>query len=217
MLDHLSTYFDRHTLSHPRVTLVALATIPVVAIGWTAWPPPYQLDERVLRDTVLYLLVPGVVIAAAPRKVGFSINRETLRATAALTLAVAPLYVVAASIPSVRAIYPLWDTSLAVPDFLVHVLGIVAIVTAVETYYRGVLCVALGHLGPASVLVHLPLYVYVHLPHGLLETAVSALTGVFFGAVAYRTRSVVPTITAHAVGLAMLDLFVLLPPVVPWL
>jgi hypothetical protein len=217
MFNRLRASFDRRTLARPRLTLAALATIPVVAVGWAAWPPPYQLDERVLRDTVLYLLVPGVVIAAAPRRVGFTLDREILRATALLTLAVTPLYIVAASIPSVRAIYPLWETSLALPDALVHVLGIVAIVTAVETYYRGVLCVALGHLGPASILAHLPLYVYVHLPHGLLETGVSALTGLFFGAVAYRTKSVVPTITAHAVGLATLDLFVLLPPVIPWL
>jgi hypothetical protein len=217
MLPRIHSYLGWRTLAKSRFALIALATIPVVAVGWTAWPPPYQLDERVFRDATLYLLVPGVLILLAPRRVGFTVDRDTLRATVLLTLAVVPLYVVAASIPSVRAIYPLWDTSLAIPEFLVHTLGIVAVVTAVETYFRGVLCVGVRQFGPASVLVHLPLYVYVHLPHGYLETTVSALTGLFFGAIAYRTNSVVPTITAHAVGLATLDLFVLLPPVVPWL
>lgn len=199
----------------PSWTVAALSSMGVVLIGWTLWSTSTLL-ERVIRDAVLYLFVPLLLATIYREKIGWTVDREAIQMTIALTLLVLPFYVVGSALPAVRNAYPMWETSLAFSELLPHVFGLLILAVAVETYYRGLLCVGLRRFGPVCVFIHIPLYVYVHLPNPTIEVILSAFAGLLFGSVAYKTNSIVPTVTAHFIGLVALDLLVLLPPLFTW-
>lgn len=195
----------------PSWTAVVLSSMGVVAIGWTLWSTS-TLAERLVRDTLMYLFIPFLLAAIYREKIGWTVDRDAIRMTVLLTLLVLPFYVVGSTFPAVRNAYPMWETGLSLSEFLPHVVGLLAITVAVETYYRGFLCIGLRRLGPVCVFVHIPLYVYVHWSNPPIEVILSAFAGLLFGYVAYKTNSIVPTVTAHFIGLVVLDILVLQPP-----
>lgn len=173
------------------------------------------LDERVLRDTVVFVGGPAALVFAHGRDlgaIGWRVDRRALRDALALALFVLPFYLVGSSLPSIRAYYPMWATSPALGAFVLHAVKQLVVVIAAETYYRGLLCVGVREFGPKSVLISPLLYAFHHVGKPPIELLLSAPTDVLFGAVGYHSRSILPSVVAHGLGLALLDWLVLHPP-----
>ena len=195
-----------------RALLVGL----VVSVLWSLWDVPADsLTLRAVRDAILFILIPGALAVVHGRDLGWRLDRDALRNTLLLAAFVLPFYLVGSSLPTVRTYYPMWETSLAVADFVPHALKQLIVVIAAETYYRGLLCVGVRELGFKSVFISPVLYVFHHVGKPPIELLLSGPTDVLFGAVDYRSRSILPSVVAHGLGLALLDWLVLHPPLLP--
>jgi hypothetical protein len=188
----------------------------VLAVVWSLWRvPPTSLRARLVRDVVVFVCLPVALAVGYGRDLGWRVDRRTLRHTAALALFVTPFYVVGASLPTIRAYYPMWATDTALVAFLPHALAQFVVAAAAETYYRGLLCVGVREIGFRSVFISPVVYAAHHVHKPPVELLLSAPTDVLFGAVDYRSRSILPSVVAHGLGLALLDWLVLHPPLVP--
>ncbi len=192
-----------------------LAAGAVLGVAWSLLPSDPTLADRAARDLLLFVVVPGALSVAYRRRIGLRVDRRAVRNAVFLAAFVTPFYVVGSTLPTVRSFYPMWDTSTALADFLPHVVAQFLVALAAETYYRGLLCVGLRELGPAAVLISPVLYAAHHASKPPVELLLSAPTDVLFGAVDYRSRSILPSVVAHGLGLALLDWLVLHPPVLP--
>ncbi len=188
----------------------------VLTVLWSVWPHPGgDLTLRVVRDTVLFVVAPLALAVTHGRHVGWRVDRRALRNTAALAAFVVPFYLVGSTLPTIRAYYPMWETSPALPAFLPHALKQLVVVVAAETYYRGLLCVGVRHVGFKSVFVSPVVYALHHVHKPPIELVLSGPTDVLFGAVDYDANSILPSVVAHGLGLALLDWLVMQPPVFP--
>ncbi|MFC4449295.1 CPBP family intramembrane glutamic endopeptidase [Halorussus aquaticus] len=170
------------------------------------------LHERLVRDTVVYILAPLALAVRHGRHLGYRIDRTAIRNTVLLSLFVLPFYVVGSSLPTIRAYYPMWETSPALGRFLPHALMQFVIALAAETYYRGLLCVGVREIGFKSVFISPVVYAFHHMYKPPVELMLSGPTDVLFGAVDYKSNSILPSVVAHGIGLALLDWLVLHPP-----
>jgi len=186
-----------------------------LAVLWAHVPIPHGLWSRVAHDLVLFVIAPTALALLHGRHIGYRIDRRALRNTALLAAFVVPFYVLGSTLPTVRAFYPMWRTSTALGEFLPHAVGQLLIAFAAETYYRGLLCVGVREIGAGSVFISPVLYAIHHVGKPPVELLLSGPVDVLFGAVDYRSRSILPSIVAHGFGLALLDWLVLNPPVVP--
>ncbi|ESS07580.1 MAG: CAAX protease self-immunity [uncultured archaeon A07HB70] len=193
----------------------ALAVGAAVGLVWSLLPDGPSLADRAVRDLLLFVVVPGALAVGHRRRLGWRVDRRAVRNAARLAAFVAPFYVVGSTLPTVRAFYPMWHTSTALASFLPHALAQLLVVLAAETYYRGLLCVGVRELGPAAVLISPVLYAVHHAGKPPVELLLSAPTDVLFGAVDYHSRSILPSVVAHGLGLVFLDWLVLHPPVLP--
>lgn len=186
-----------------------------VALGaaWSLWDlPVHTLPWRLLRDLALFVVGPGVLALVHGRHLGWRVDRRAVRNAALLAAFVLPFYLVGSSLPTVRAYYPMWETTAALDRFLPHALGQLLVVVAAETYYRGLLCVGVRDLGPKSALVSPVVYALHHAGKPPVELLLSGPTDVLFGLVDYDCESILPSVVAHGLGLALLDWLVLHPP-----
>ncbi|RCU46353.1 CPBP family intramembrane metalloprotease [Haloplanus salinus] len=203
----------RSRLSWVQTSLLAGLALAVL---WSLWSvPSTSLDARLVRDVTLFVGLPGALALARGRDLGWRVDRRALRNTVLLAAFVTPFYVVGSSLPTIRAYYPMWETSTAVVDFVPHAIAQFAVAAAAETYYRGLLCVGVRELGFKSVFISPVVYAVHHVHKPPIELLLSAPTDVLFGAVDYRSESILPSVVAHGFGLALLDWLVLHPPVVP--
>jgi hypothetical protein len=203
----------RSRLSWVQTSLLAGLALAVL---WSLWSvPSTSLDARLVRDVTLFVGLPGALALARGRDLGWRVDRRALRNTVLLAAFVTPFYVVGSSLPTIRAYYPMWETSTAVADFVPHAIAQFAVAAAAETYYRGLLCVGVRELGVKSVFISPVVYAVHHVHKPPIELLLSAPTDVLFGAVDYRSESILPSVVAHGFGLALLDWLVLHPPVVP--
>jgi len=187
-----------------------------LSVLWSLWSvPSTNLSARVVRDLTLFICVPGVLAIVRGRDLGWRVDRRVLRNTVALALFVAPFYVAGASLPTIRSYYPMWATDTALVQFLPHAAAQFVVAAAAETYYRGLLCVGVRELGFKSVFISPVVYAFHHVHKPPIELLMSAPTDVLFGAVDYRSESIVPSVVAHGFGLALLDWLVLHPPLIP--
>jgi hypothetical protein len=187
-----------------------------LTLAWGYWSVPSgALTQRVIRDVVVFLIAPVVLAVAHGRNLGWRVDRRALRNTLLLAAFVLPFYLVGSALPTIREFYPMWQTSTALGDFLPHALQQLLIVLAAETYYRGLLCVGVRELGFKSVLISPVVYALHHAGKPPIELVLSGPTDVLFGAVDYKSVSILPSIVAHGLGLALLDWLVLHDPVVP--
>jgi hypothetical protein len=193
----------------------ALVAGAVLGLGWSLLPEGPPLADRAVRDLLLFVVAPGALALAHGRRLGWRVDRRALRNAGLLAATVTPFYVVGSTLPSVRAFYPMWSTSTALSAFLPHVVAQFLVALAAETYYRGLLCVSVRELGPVAVLVSPVVYAAHHVGKPPVELLLSGPTDVLFGAVDYRSRSILPSVVAHGLGLALLDWLVLRPPVLP--
>ena len=188
----------------------------VVSVLWGLWRVPSDsLTLRTVRDTVVFVLIPGTLATVHGRDLGWRVDRNVVRNTLLLAAFVLPFYLVGSSLPSVRAYYPMWETSLAAGEFLPHAAKQFVVVIAAETYYRGLLCVGVREIGFKSVFISPVLYAFHHVGKPPVELLLSGPTDVLFGAVDYQSRSILPSIVAHGLGLVLLDWLVLRPPLIP--
>ncbi len=198
----------------PSLTWVRLSLLVGVALTavWTAWSSQ-GIDARLVRDGVTFLLVPMVLGAVYGRKLGWRVDRRAIRNAVLLALFVLPFYVVGSSLPTIRAYYPMWglDSSHAAA-FWPHAAKQFVIVLAAETYYRGLLCVGVREIGFKSVFISPIAYALAHTAKPPVELVLSGPTDVLFGAVDYRSNSILPSVVAHGAGLGLLDWLVLHPP-----
>jgi hypothetical protein len=173
------------------------------------------LNERLVRDTVVYVLAPVALGVRHGRHLGYQVDRRAIRNTVLLSLFVLPFYVVGSSLPTIRSYYPMWETSAAFAEFFPHALKQFLIALAAETYYRGLLCVGVREIGFKSVFISPVVYAFHHLYKPPIELVLSAPTDVLFGAVDYKSESILPSVVAHGVGLCVLDWLVLHEPLIP--
>jgi hypothetical protein len=204
--------FDRLRLSWVRVSLLWGGVLAVVWMAWSDAAGSAGLWARAARDGIVYLAGPGVLAWLYGERLGWRVDREALRNTLLLAAFVLPFYLVGSSLPTVRAYYPMWGTSPALGAFLPHAVGQFVIVLAAETYFRGLLCVGVRELGPKSVFISPVLYALQHAAKPPIELLLSGPTDVLFGAVDYRSGSILPSVVAHGLGLILLDWLVLHPP-----
>ncbi len=196
-----------------RTLLVGL----VLSVLWSAWQVPRgNLTMRALRDTVVFIALPAALAITHGRHLGWRVDRRALRNAVLIALFVLPFYLVGSSLPSIRAYYPMWETSTALSAFLPHALQQFVVVVAAETYYRGLLCVGVrDELGFKSVFISPVVYALHHVGKPPIELLLSGPTDVLFGAVDYDANSILPSIVAHGLGLVLLDWLVLHPPILP--
>nr|WP_225741155.1 CPBP family intramembrane glutamic endopeptidase [Halorussus halophilus] len=192
----------------------ALVAGAVLTLVWMSWDVR-GLNERLVRDTLVYILAPLALAVRHGRHLGFRVDRTALRNTLLLSLFVVPFYVVGSSLPTIRHYYPMWETGAALNEFLPHALKQFIVALAAETYYRGLLCVGVREIGFKSVFISPFLYAIHHLYKPPIELMLSAPTDVLFGAVDYKSQSILPSVVAHGIGLGVLDWLVLHEPLIP--
>jgi hypothetical protein len=202
----------------PRLSWVQTSLLAglCIAVLWSLWSVPrHSLDARLVRDVTVFVGLPGALALARGRDLGWRVNRRALRNTLLLAAFVTPFYVVGSSLPTIRAYYPMWETNTALAEFVPHALAQFVVAAAAETYYRGLLCVGVREIGFKSVFISPVVYAIHHVHKPPIELLLSAPTDVLFGAVDYKSESILPSVVAHGFGLALLDWLVLHPPVVP--
>lgn len=188
----------------------ALVSGVLLVVAFELWSVP-TLQERLVRDGLLFLAVPLALGALVGRRLGWTVDRRAVGAAIALTAAIVPIYVVGSTLPSVRAGYPMGGP-LPAGGFPQRALTLVVLVVATETLYRGLLCVGIREIGPISILVSPVLYAFQHLGGVPLAIVLSAPADVLFGASDYYADSILPSIAAHSVGLVLLEWLVRQPP-----
>ncbi len=191
----------------------ALLVAAVVLVLWANWSTD-TITERVVRDTLLYLVVPLGLGLAHGRRIGWRVDRRAVRDTLLLSLFVLPFYLVGSTLPSVREFYPIWETT---PDlgFVPHAVQLFVLALATETYFRGLLCVGVRDLGAKCIFISPIVYALLHASKPPIELVLSGPTDVLFGAVDYHADSILPSVVAHGCGLVLLDWLVLHEPIFP--
>lgn len=178
---------------------------------WGNWATT-GLTERVVKDVVIYILIPGALAITHGRHLGWRVDRRAIRNTALLALFVLPFYLLGSSLPSIRSYYPMWHTTPHLGDFVPHAIKLFLLALATETYFRGLLCVGVRDLGPKCVFISPVVYALMHSGKPPIEFALSGPTDVLFGAVDYHSDSILPSVVAHGCGLVLLDWLVLREP-----
>jgi hypothetical protein len=202
-----------HSLTWVQRSLLAGAVFGAL---WSLWAVPWwSLPLRVVRDLTLFVVGPAVLALTHGRSLGWRVDRRALKNTLLLAAFVFPFYLVGSSLPTIRAYYPMWETSTALGAFLPHAVGQIFVVVAAETYYRGLLCVGVREIGFKSVFISPVVYALHHVGKPPIELLLSGPTDVLFGAVDYRSNSILPSIVAHGFGLVLLDWLVMHDPVIP--
>lgn len=207
------------TFEWSRLSWVQLSLLwgAVLAAVWMAFEHAGAngFRARVARDAVVYLAGPAVLGWMYGNRLGWRVDRIALKNTLLLALFVLPFYVVGSSLPTVRAYYPMWQVEPTIVSFFPHAVGQFVIALAAETYFRGLLCVGVRELGFKSVFISPILYVFQHAQKPPIELLLAGPTDVLFGAVDYRSNSILPSVVAHGLGLCLLDWLVLHPPFLP--
>ncbi len=189
----------------------SLLTGALLTILWTNLVRP-GLDNRIVFDGLFLFAGPLALALTHGKRIGWRINRVAVRNAILLSLFVLPFYLVGSTLPTIRAFYPMWETSTAPAEFVPHALKLFFLALAAETYYRGLLCVGVSDLGFKAVFISPVVYMFHHLGKPPIEFLLSGPTDVLFGAVDYKSNSILPSVIAHGAGLVLLDWLVLHDP-----
>ncbi|WP_226479661.1 CPBP family glutamic-type intramembrane protease [Natrinema amylolyticum] len=200
---------DRVRLSWVQQSLLLGA---VLTILWMRVVPA-DLTRRVAVDAVLLIGGPLALALSQGKRIGWRIDRVAIRNSILLAVFVLPFYVVGSTLPTIRAFYPIWETSAAPAAFIPHAIKLFVLALAAETYYRGLLCVGVKRLGFVAVFISPVVYMLHHASKPPIEFVLSGPTDVLFGAIDYKSDSILPSVVAHGGGLVLLDWLVLHDPV----
>lgn len=212
---HVSGVADR-LRAVPPTPWVGLALVfgAAIAVLRVSWDVP-GIDARLARDLTIFVALPALLAVRYDGDIGWRIDRTAVRDAALLAVFVAPFYVVGSTLPTVREFYPIWGTTLAFGDFLPHAVQLFLVAFAVETYYRGLLCVGVRDLGFRCVLISPVVYALLHTGKPPVEVLLAGPTDLLFGAVDYNSGSILPSTVAHGCGYVLLDYLVLRDPLLP--
>ena len=205
-VDWARTQFDRLSWFQKSLLMGAVLTLL-----WMHFVPG-DLGRRTVVDSVLLIGGPLALGLTHGRHIGWTINRVAIRNAVLLSMFVLPFYLIGSTLPTIRAYYPMWETSAAMGDFLPHALQLFTLALAAETYYRGLLCVGVREIGFKAVLISPIVYMIHHASKPPIEFLLSGPTDVLFGAVDYKSNSILPSVIAHGAGLVLLDWLVLHDP-----
>ncbi len=170
------------------------------------------LTNRLLYDGLFLFVGPLALAVTHGKRIGWRINRVAIRNAVLLSLFVLPFYLVGSTLPTIRAYYPMWETSAAPAVFIPHAIQLFFLALAAETYYRGLLCVGVKDIGFKAVFISPVVYMFHHWGKPPIEFLLSGPTDVLFGAVDYKSNSILPSVIAHGAGLVLLDWLVLHDP-----
>ncbi|RQG99692.1 CPBP family glutamic-type intramembrane protease [Natrarchaeobius oligotrophus] len=201
----------RHQFDRLSWVQKSLLTGAVVTILWMSLVPG-ELERRIVVDSVLLIGGPLALGLSHGRHIGWTINRVAIRNAVLLSLFVLPFYLVGSTLPTIREFYPMWTVSLAPTEFVPHAVQLFVLALATETYYRGLLCVGVREIGFKAVFISPVVYMIHHSSKPPIEFLLSGPTDVLFGAVDYKSNSILPSVIAHGVGLVLLDWLVLREP-----
>lgn len=186
----------------------------LIGVAWTSWETR-GLPPRIVRDTLLFIVAPLVLGSYYGRDMGWRVDRLAIRNAILLSLFVAPFYIIGSSLPTIRNFYPMWSTTTALGQFLPHAFMQFIVALAAESYYRGLLCVGVRDIGRKAIFISPIVYAFHHIHKPPIELALSGPTDVLFGFVDYESNSLLPSVIAHGMGLALLDWLVLHEPLIP--
>lgn len=186
----------------------------VLAVIWLNWSVDGR-GMRVVRDVFVYIVAPLALAVTHGEHLGWRVDRRAVKDTIALAAFVLPFYVVGSALPTIRAFYPMWTVEPTLPSFLPHAVTLFVLALAMETYFRGLLCVGVREIGMKCVFISPVLYALIHLEKPPIELVLSGPTDVLWGAVDYHANSILPSTVAHGCGLILLDWLVLHDPVIP--
>ncbi|RQG90258.1 CPBP family intramembrane metalloprotease [Natrarchaeobius halalkaliphilus] len=189
----------------------SLLTGAVLTLLWMYFVPG-DLDERIVVDGILLIGGPLALGLTHGRHIGWNINRVAVRNAVLLSLFVLPFYLVGSTLPTIREFYPMWYTSAALGEFVPHAAQLFLLALATETYYRGLLCVGIKEIGFKAVFISPIVYMIHHASKPPIEFLLSGPTDVLFGAVDYKSNSILPSVIAHGAGLVLLDWLILHDP-----
>ncbi|WP_255193114.1 CPBP family glutamic-type intramembrane protease [Natronobeatus ordinarius] len=170
------------------------------------------LDNRIVFDGLFLFAGPLALALTHGKRIGWRINRVAIRNAILLSLFVLPFYLVGSTLPTIRGFYPIWETSTDPAAFVPHAVKLFFLALAAETYYRGLLCVGVSDLGFKAVFISPVVYMFHHMGKPPIEFLLSGPTDVLFGAVDYKSNSILPSVIAHGAGLVLLDWLVLHDP-----
>ncbi|APW98151.1 CAAX protease family protein [Halobiforma lacisalsi AJ5] len=189
----------------------SLLTGAVLTLVWMRFVPGNLLGRAIV-DAVVLIGGPLALGFSHGRRIGWTINRTAVRNAVLLALFVLPFYLVGSTLPTIRAFYPMWETTAAPGEFVPHALKLFTLALAAETYYRGLLCVGVREIGFKAVFISPVVYMLHHSTKPPVEFLLSGPTDVLFGAVDYESGSILPSVIAHGAGLVLLDWLVLHDP-----
>jgi len=164
---------------------------------------------------VLYLPVPMLVIRFVFREslseYGWSlrIKREHWLLYGAMLLGMAPIVVIAASLPSFTAVYPFYRGAREAQIAAVFAweAAYLAQFLALEFFFRGVLAIGLGRsIGRLAVWVAMVPYCMIHYHKPMPEALASIVAGIVLGEIAQRSRSIAGGVLVHASVALTMDL-----------
>lgn len=174
---------------------------------------PGDLEQRLIVDGVLLIGGPLALGLSHGNRIGWRVDRTAVRNAALLALFVLPFYVVGSTLPTIRAYYPIWETTAAPAVFVPHAMKLFLLALAAETYYRGLLCVGVREVGIGAVFISPIVYMLHHASKPPIEFLLSGPTDILFGAIDYKSDSILPSVVAHGGGLVLLDWLVIHEPV----
>ncbi len=189
----------------------SLLTGAVVTLLWMQVVPG-DLGRRAVVDAVVLIGIPLAFGLSHGNRIGWTVNRVAIRNAVLLSMFVLPFYLIGSTLPTIRTFYPIWETSTAPGEFVPHALKLFTLALAAETYYRGLLCVGVREIGFKAVLISPVVYMFHHASKPPIEFLLSGPTDVLFGAVDYKSGSILPSVIAHGAGLVLLDWLVLHDP-----
>lgn len=173
---------------------------------------PGELGRRAVFDSVLLIGGPLALGLTHGKHIGWNVNRVAIRNALLLSMFVLPFYLVGSTLPTIRGFYPMWETTTAPGEFLPHAIKLFLLALAAETYYRGLLCVGVKEIGIKAVFISPVVYMIHHSSKPPIEFLLSGPTDILFGAVDYKSDSILPSVIAHGAGLVLLDWLVLHDP-----
>ena len=189
----------------------SLLTGAILTLLWVRFVPS-GLSRRAVVDSAILIGGPLALGLSHGNHVGWNVDRVAVRNAVLLSLFVLPFYLVGSTLPTIRAYYPIWETSAALGEFVPHAIQLFVLALAAETYYRGLLCVGVKEIGRKAVLISPVVYMLHHAGKPPIEFLLSGPTDVLFGAVDYESDSILPSVIAHGAGLVLLDWLVLHDP-----
>ncbi|WP_255167888.1 CPBP family glutamic-type intramembrane protease [Natrononativus amylolyticus] len=189
----------------------SLLTGAVLTLLWMQFVPR-ELGPRVVVDSLLLIVGPLALGFSHGRTIGWRVDRLAVRNAVLLSMFVLPFYLVGSTLPTIREFYPIWETSAAPEEFIPHAAMLFMLALAAETYYRGLLCVGVKDIGFKAVFISPIVYMIHHASKPPIEFLLSGPTDVLFGAVDYKSNSILPSVIAHGAGLVLLDWLVLHDP-----